>query len=416
MIYYEQNVNVQTHLMFQIPTAVFFCHVFRSSSSSGSRECSQRRKHKHRIKEERTVKDNRCGRSHSKSPSELRCDSRSRDSKYLSPSKSHSRSRSRSRERKDKTMPQQSASTSRHMGEPKSKPNRSLRSRSRSRERRKEEGSPKSSQKTSGFCAPSSKDVKQVQAKKKEDIFPNIPKEDKGTTVKKQEAQSKDLGTNSQKTTPATKEIKKENPPTFDMFEESAGTKAVKKEESDICSLMAVKKEEGYKGFKTEACEISIIKSEASSPGFCPSGTLVSPLIKPGGLQDPLDQLQLALLASAAQPDAAELTAGIKQDIQQPSDSDNDFNVDVMLDNLQCEKPENAGERVCDQQGNEGAVEGGTVSVSKSKNQVKRVTWNIQEPEVPQPEKSPSSKCCQIFISYIKNLVFITIFIISSVV
>lgn len=231
--------------------------------------------------------------------------------------------------------------------------------------------------------------------------------------MKKQEAQSKDLSMNSQATTLAThkermllKEIKKEKPPTFDMFEESAGTKTVKKEESDICGLMAVKKEEGYKGFKTEACEISIIKSEASSPEFCPSVSLVSPLIKPGGLQDPLDQLQPALLASAAQPDAAELTAGMKQEIQQPSDSDDDFSVDVMLDNLQYEKPENTGERVSDQQGSESAVEGGTVSVSKSKNQVKRVTWNIQEPEGPQPEKSPSSKCCQIFISYIKNLVF----------
>lgn len=231
--------------------------------------------------------------------------------------------------------------------------------------------------------------------------------------MKKQEAQSKDLSMNSQATTLAThkermllKEIKKEKPPTFDMFEESAGTKTVKKEESDICGLMAVKKEEGYKGFKTEACEISIIKSEASSPEFCPSVTLVSPLIKPGGLQDPLDQLQPALLASAAQPDAAELTAGMKQEIQQPSDSDDDFSVDVMLDNLQYEKPENTGERVSDQQGSESAVEGGTVSVSKSKNQVKRVTWNIQEPDGPQPEKSPSSKCCQIFISYIKNLVF----------
>lgn len=256
--------------------------------------------------------------------------------------------------------------------------------------------------------------MKQVKAKKKEDILPNFLKEDKGTTVKIQEAQSKDLSMNSQTHQERTllKEIKKEKPATFDMFEESAGTNTVKKEESDICSLMAVKKEEGCKGFKTEACEISIIKSESSSPEFCSSVTLVSPLIKASGLQDPLDQLQPALLASAAQPDAAELTAGIKQELQQPSDSDDDFNVDVMLDNLQYEKPENTGERVSDQQGNEGA-EGGTVSISKSKNQVKRVTWNIQEPEGPQPEKSPSSKCYQIFISYIKDLVFVFVVFLS---
>lgn len=391
--------------MFRIPTAVFFCHAFRSSSSSGSRECSQRRKRKHRSKEERTRKDNRCGRSRSKSPSALSC----------LPSKSHSRSRSRSRERrKDNTRPQQSASTSRHKGELKSKPNRRLRSRSRSKERRKEEGSSKSSQKPSSFSVPSSKDVKQVQAKKKEDIVPNFLKEEKGATVKKQEAQSKDLSSKSHTTTPAThkertllKETKKEKPPTFDMFEESAGAQAGEKEESGICGLVAVKKEEGYQGFKIEACEMSIIRSEASSPEFCPSVTLVSPLIQAGGLQDRLDQLQPALLASAAQPDPAELTSAMEQESLQASDSDDDdFNVDVMLDNLQYEKPEDTGDVASEQQGNEGVFEGGTLPGSKSKNQVKRVTWNIQEPEGPQPEKSPSSKCWQIFISYIKNFAF----------
>ncbi|CAG02388.1 unnamed protein product, partial [Tetraodon nigroviridis] len=366
----------------------------RSSSSSGSRECSQRRKHNPRSTEERTVKDNRCGPSRSESPPELCCESRSRGSTCPSPLKSHSRSRSRSRERrKDKTRPQQPASTSRHQGEPKSKPSRGLRSRSRSKERRKEEESSKSSQKTSSFCVPSSKDVKEAQAKKREDIVPN--KEDKGTAGKKQEAQSKDLSANSQAATPAThkkrallKEIKREKPPTFDIFEESAGAKAVKEEESDICGLMAVKKEEDYKGFKTEACEIPIFKSEASSPESCPSVTLVSPLTEPGGLQDPLDQLQPALLACAAQPDPAEQTVAMRQETQQPSDSDDDFNVDVMLDSLQYEKPGTTGER--SEQRSEAAVEGGTASVSKSKNQVKRVTWNIQEPEGPQPEKSPS--------------------------
>lgn len=393
--------------MFQIPTAVFFCHAFRSSSSSGSRECSQTRKRKHRSNEEPTGKDNRCG---SKSPSALNC-LRSGDCKYPSPSKSHSRSRSRSRERrKGNTRPQQSASTSRHKGELKSKPNRRQRSRSRSKERRKEEGSSKSPQKPSSFSVPSSKDVKQMQAKKKEDIVPHFLKEDKGAAVKK-EAQSKDLSTKSHTTTPAThrertllKEIKKEKPPTFDMFEESAGAHPGKKEESGVCGLMAVKKEEGYQGFKTEACDMSIIRSEASSPESCPSVTLVSPLIQAGGLQDRLDQLQPALLASAAQPDPAELA--MEQESQQASDSDDDFNVDVMLDNLQYEKPEDTGDRASEQQGNEGVFEGGTLSGSKSKNQVKRVTWNIQEPEGPQPEKSPSSKCWQIFISCIKNLAF----------
>ncbi|TNN00560.1 hypothetical protein fugu_011806 [Takifugu bimaculatus] len=294
--------------------------------------------------------------------------------------------------RKDETRLQKSASTSRHKGEPTSKPNRKRRSRSRSRERRKEEGSSKSSQKTSSFCVPASKDVKQVQAKKKEDITSNILKED---PVIKQEAQRE-----SQAPTSATakerlliEDIKKEKQPSFDMFEELAGTKPVKKEESDLCVVTAAKNEEGYTGFKTEACEISVIKSEASSPEFCPSVTSVSPLLKPGGLQDSLDQPQPDLLGPAAQPNAADLTAAVKE--EQPSDSDDDFNIDVMLDSLQYEKPENTEETVSDQQGKEGAVEVEDMSTSnslstKSKNQVKRVTWNIQEPEGPQPEKSPS--------------------------
>lgn len=322
-----------------------------------------------------TAKDNRRGRSRSKSSS---------------------RSRSRSVERrKDKTRQQKLASTSRHKGEPMSKPNRKPRSRSRSRERRKEEGSSRSSGKTSGFCVPASKDVKQVQVKKKEDITSNILKED---PVIKQEPQRE-----SQNPTSATakerqliKDIKKEKQPSFDMFEELAGTKPVKKEESDFCAVTAAKNEEGYIGFKTEACEISIIKSEASSPEFYPSVTSVSPHIKPGGLQDSLDQPQPALLAPAAQPNAADPTAAVKE--EQPSDSDDDFNIDVMLDSLQYEKPENTEETVSDRQGKEGPVEDMSTSNSlstKSKNQVKRVTWNIQEPEGPQPEKSPSSKCYQ---------------------
>lgn len=391
--------------MFQIPSLLFFCHVFRSSSSSGSRECSHRKKCKHgskggfegrdRESEKRcTAKDKRHARSISKSPSRSRLGSKER--------------------RKDKPRPQQSASTSRHKGELKSKPNRRLRSRSRSRERRKEEGSSKSSQKTSGFCVPSSKDVKQVQAKKKEDITFNFLKEDKGTAVKKLEAQR-----DSQAPTSATakerllmKEIKKEKP-TFDMFEESAGTKPVKEEESHVCVDMAVKNV--YMGFKTEACEISIIKSEASSPDFCPSVTSASPLIKPGGLQDPLDQLQAALLSPAAQPNAAELTAAVKQEIQQPSDSDDDFNIDVMLDSLQDEKPESTEDTSSDQQGKEGAIEGGSIANSggtKSKNQVKRVTWNIQEPERPQPEKSPSSTCCQLYREF--SFLFVVFLRLSS--
>lgn len=347
-------------------------------------------------------------RSRSRSPSQLSSRSRSRNCKRRTPSKSRSRSRER---RKDKTRPTKSASTSRHKGAPETNPNRRLRSRSRSRERRKEEGAAKSSQKASGFCLPSSKDVKQVQAKKKQDIAPNLLKEDKGAPVNSQEAPSKDLSTNSQASAPAAakeralaKDIKKEKLAAFDMFEESAGSKAVTKVESGTCGLVTIKNE---KGFQPEACEISIIKSEPSSPESCPSAIWVSPLIKAEGLQDEPDRLQPAPPASGEQPDAAEPTAGVKQEIQPPCDSDDDFNVDVMLDSLQYERMEDTEERGSDQQGTEDPVEAGSVSLSlatKAKNQVKRVTWNIQEPKGPQPEKSPSSKCFQICGSCIKNL------------
>lgn len=353
----------------------------------------------------RPVKDYR--RSRSRSPSQLSSRSRSRNCKRRTPSKSRSRSRER---RKDKTRLPQSASTSRHKGAPEANPNRRLRSRSRSRERRKEEGPAKSSQKASGFSLPSSKDVKQVQAKKKEDIAPNLLKEDKGGPVNAQEAPSKDLSTNSQASAPAAakertlvRDIKKEKQAAFDMFEESAGSKEVTKGESGVHGLMTLKNE---MEFKTEACEISIIKSEPSSPESCPSAVSVSPLIKAGGLQDEPDRLRPDP-ASGEQPDAAEPTAGVKQEIQPPSDSDDDFNVDVMLDTLQYERAENTEERGCDPQGKEDAVEGGSVSLSlatKNKNQVKRVTWNIQEPQGPQPEKSPSSKCLHICGSCIKSL------------
>lgn len=209
------------------------------------------------------------------------------------------------------------------------------------------------------------------------------------------------------KETKVVKEIKKEKQPSLDMFDDSPIAKPIKKEETDIHSLMVVKDmdEEGSRDelIKTETCEISIIKSEPSSPELChsPSVTSFSTLTTPDSFQDTVSQSQPVSLAFAEQPNTVGLTVPVKQQVQQPSDSDDDFNVDVMLDNLDYENSERTeGSAVSvkqEKEVEEGTIEGGQVSTVlgvKAKNQVKRVTWNIQEPEGPQPEKSASSKCC----------------------
>lgn len=201
------------------------------------------------------------------------------------------------------------------------------------------------------------------------------------------------------------KEIKKEKQPSLDIFGDSPITQHIKMEEIDTHPLMEVKDEEENTDIpiKAETCEFSIIKSEPSSPEFShlPSCSTLSTPERVDSLQDTVPQSQPVSLAVAEEPIADGLTVPVNQDVQQPSDSDDDFNVDVMLDNLVYEKSEcTEGSAVSvkqEKEVKEGMTEGGQVSNvlgTKSKNQVKRVTWNIQEPEGPQPEKSASSKCC----------------------
>lgn len=251
------------------------------------------------------------------------------------------------------------------------------------------------------------------------------------TAAAKVKKEGRDLRADSQATTAEMakeikvgKEIKKEKQPSLDMFEDSPITKPIKKEEADIQALMVVKgtDEEGNEEdtmkpemceiktetceIKTETCDFTIIKSEPSSPELChfPPVTSFSTLTTPvtaDSLQDAISQPQPELMASAEQPDTAGLTVPVKREVQQPSDSDDDFNVDVMLDNLdyvKSEPPEGSGASIRqEKEVEEGKNQGDKVSTvvgAKSKTQVKRVTWNIQEPEGPQPEKSASSKCC----------------------
>lgn len=197
------------------------------------------------------------------------------------------------------------------------------------------------------------------------------------------------------------KEIKKEKEPCLDMFDDSAVSKTIKKEEPDVYASEVYKEssEEGCedKPIKTEPWEISDLKSEPSSSEICqfPSASTFPPLAAAVNSQDAASHL-----ASAAS--AEQIRTNVKEEVLQPSDSEDDFNVDVMLDNLDYESKSELTEPSAvsikqDKEVEEGAVEGGQVTAVvgvKSKNQVKRVTWNIQEPEGPQPEKSSSSTYC----------------------
>lgn len=144
-----------------------------------------------------------------------------------------------------------------------------------------------------------------------------------------------------------------------------------------------------------------IIKTEPSSPevSLSPSVTSFSTLttsVTENSLEDTESQAQPVSVASPEQPNTVGLTVPVKQEVHILSDSDDDFNVDMMLDNLDYVKSEHTEglatsvkqEKVVDEEKNEPTVAG-----TKSKTPVKRVTWNIQEPEGPQPEKSASSKC-----------------------
>ncbi|XP_060931833.1 PHD and RING finger domain-containing protein 1 [Limanda limanda] len=416
----------------------------RSVSSSSSRERSKRKKQKSKgkivdregdHKRGHMSKDKRPDRSRSKSRSRSRSLSRLKDDRRgLSRSKSRSKSRSRSRERrKDPTRQQQPSQSSRDKVGSRSKDKRRLRSRSSSKERmtdegssskerKKEEGSSsKSSQKKSGSSVSSSKDKKQIQNKRKEkDVIQNWRKEEKKTKRSKKEFPSsistskvkkevKDHRADNEATTAemtkevmVVKEIKKEKRSlSLDMFEDAPLAKSIKTEEVDSWSLQETKdiKKERIEeelsqtrmcGIKTETREFTI-KSEPGSPKVChltSFSTLAAPVT---------DAASPELMTSEEQPNAAGPTLSVKQEVLQPSDSDDDFNVDVMLDNLDYVKSERTegsdGLVKQEKDDEEGKKEGEQVSAvvgAKSKAPVKRVTWNIQEPEGPQPEKSAS--------------------------
>ncbi|XP_041650492.1 PHD and RING finger domain-containing protein 1 [Cheilinus undulatus] len=411
----------------------------RSCSSSLSKSRSRSRS-----------KDRKRGRSRSKSRSKSRTRSRSKERR-----KDHTRFQPSSLSDRDKGE-----------SKSKDKRRRRSRSSSRERRKDKSSSSSKSAQKTSGACSSSSKDLKPSQEKKKEkDLTGSSLKEEKTAPVNKEEKtapvnkeektapvskeektapvskeektasvskeektapvnkeltplltaaskvknQSKEIKTDSQVTTADTgkefkvKEIKKEKPPSLDMFEDSPVIKPIKEEVFDTDALEEVKEiqEEGNKDdpVKMEKCEILIIKSEPSSPELhpLPPVTSFSSLTPPAATDDLKDSVPQPPPEASDPPNAVESVVAVKQEVQQPSDSDDDFNVDVMLDSLDYVKSEptegNATSVKQEKDVEEGKNEGEQVSAvvgAKSKTHVKRVTWNIQEPEGPQPEKSAS--------------------------
>ncbi|KAI9523606.1 hypothetical protein NQZ68_026548 [Dissostichus eleginoides] len=383
----------------------------RSGSGSSSRERSRKKKPLQRSKERSDGRDRDSDRGRESKDK--------RHGRGRSNSRSKSRSRSISRERKkDHTRLPQPSLSSKDKEDSRSKDKMRRRSRSSSREKRREEGSSsKSAQKTSGSRVSSSKDTKRSQDKKKAKDTPvsslkeppvikqKTPSHTSASEITKKDHKVESQDTTAEKATEikVEKEIKKEKRPSLDMFEDLFSiSEPINKEESDIHAFMVAKsmEEKGKKEdpIKTEKCKIPIIKSVLSSPKLChsPPLPLSSSLTTPvpaDSLQDTVSDPEL--MASREQPDS------VKQEVQEPSDSDDDFNVDVMLDSLdyvKTERSEESGASV-EKEGEEGEEEEEEgeeekseqiSTVAKSKTQGKRVTWNIQEG--PQPEKKSASK------------------------
>uniref|UniRef100_A0A096MEJ3 PHD and ring finger domains 1 n=1 Tax=Poecilia formosa TaxID=48698 RepID=A0A096MEJ3_POEFO len=363
----------------------------RSCSSSSSRERSKMKKNKGKERNEHTErsrvsKDRRRGRSRSKSRSKSRSRSRSK-SKDRKRRLSRSRSRSRSREKRQHTTV-----SSRDKVDSRAKDGRQ-RTNTGSRERRKDEGSTRSTDKTSASHVSSSKGTNLPQERKKEkELAQRSIEKNKCARVKKQELPSCSFVS---QVKDEDKNFERRDIPAVEIPVEC---KEIKGEGKDKPSLSVSQSDDEIMEDqnKTELYETTLIKSEASPTQDCPSQPASSPptLSTEDPLHDSVCQFQLSSLESDKQQNTAGAADPIKPE---PPESDDDFNVDVMLDNLdhvKSEPAEGSGARAEEEkEAVEEKEEGEPTSAaagSKSKTQVKRVTWNIQEPEGPQPEKSPS--------------------------
>lgn len=194
-------------------------------------------------------------------------------------------------------------------------------------------------------------------------------------------------------------EIKKEKPKPVDMFEDGPIGEGIKNEENEMPSLAESKSDDDdvvVDHIKTEPCEATAIKSEISPTQECPSLPGSSPPTVT--IEDPLYDSACPSQPDSLESDEQQNTAGAAfPGKAEPPESDEEFNVDVMLDRLDHVKSEPAEGRGATAEKEKDAAQEkdeeqqtSAVLGSKSKTQVKRVTWNIQEPEGPRPEKSPS--------------------------
>ncbi|KAK6320087.1 hypothetical protein J4Q44_G00091940 [Coregonus suidteri] len=448
----------------------------RSGSGSSSREQSKSRKQK------------RWSRERNDSRGSER--EKGRPSKDKKRGRSQSRSRSRSRERrKDHSRSQPSSSGSKNWVEVRSKDKKRPRSRSQSRERRKEEGSSQGTHRPPGSSSTtSSKELKEQTEKIKEKVLScvalkeeRVAKEERKEREIKKQMPSSSLGLKPLsvsevkkesdgnefrtekhaslsakllKESKLLKEIKKEIPSAFDMFEESLDSKPIKKEKplsmfnefKDLQEHKEIKKEKPSP-LINEACALSTsdvtdqkdqalketIKTEPIWPELPQHLTSIIPAPPTGQPSPSFSTLRTNPVP--APPQAAVITAGqqvapslplpvpkaltetppsvqpisvnpVKEEVEEHSDYElDDMDVDMMLDSLDSVKSEKAEpggekgeaevkeEKEGEGEDKEGKTGGEPVAVTpgaKAKPSVKRVTWNLQEPDGPQPEKTGS--------------------------
>ncbi|XP_072292105.1 uncharacterized protein phrf1 isoform X2 [Eucyclogobius newberryi] len=373
----------------------------RSYSTSSSRERSRTKKYKKQSKEinmdtdvkRRSSKDKRRDRSRSKSRSKSRSRSRSRDKRRA---RSRSRSRSRSRDRRKTESRHQS---SRDKVESRSKDGKRHRSRSGSRERKKtREDLPQvKTHKPAETRRSSNKDKKPLKEKRKEDTCTvkaeKVSKTNKpGSTSSVVKKEPTELKVEEKpfeavdKPDKTKKEIKKEKCATFDMFEGSPTDNIIKTEHVD--TPIAVSEDKCWDdihSIKTEVCESD--QPEPKSPEE-------KPIVSDCSIDDDIHDAAVSTPPDDP-PDQStdDQTNSIKQEaVHQSSDSEDDFNVDVMLDNLDLVKSKFESTEAAAKQEKDDKSEGEPAAAAgpKSKTQVKRVTWNIEEPVGPQPDKSSS--------------------------
>ncbi|XP_057692197.1 PHD and RING finger domain-containing protein 1 isoform X2 [Corythoichthys intestinalis] len=361
-----------------------------SDSRSSSRERSRWKKHEQKRQERtddgergrnRKVSNDRTfGHSWSRSqPGGRSKDHRRRYSRSKSPSTSPYRSRSKERRREHPPSHREDT-------RPRLKDKKRPRSRSSSRERRKIDASSKRLPENPVPDFSSSKYNKDTKNESKEE---KIPKVKNDSTFPAKTKKEHDSGVTVITATEIGKEVKhlkmvkKKDQQSIDMFRQSPITTHGGNEDS-FSTSQEIKKDpnerEVCKSIKTEDIyEITQIEVEPISSEL------------PVTLPYTLDSHQEEVKVPAEEAGTIECKASLKQ----PPESDEDNSVDMLLDNIDFVKPDhtedvNANVKKEDT-GQEAKTEAEQVPAAcKGKIQAKRVTWNIQEPDVEQPNKSES--------------------------